>query len=73
MGKARVRFCKKCSGVKPKDLKGVLEKGEWKEGCVHACSRRRSDPGCAFARIDGELVVCSSKKKLVKRVREAVA
>ena len=51
----------------------MLEKGEWKEGCVHACSKRRSDPGCAFARIDGELVVCSSKKKLVKRVREAVA
>ena len=58
------------TGFQPPFLAG---RGEWKEGCVHACSKRRSDPGCAFARIDGELVVCSSKKKLVKRVREAVA
>lgn len=73
MGKPVIKFCKKCSGIKPKHLKGVIDESAWKEGCVHACVKKGSDTGRAFARIDGKLVVCSSKKELIKKMREAVA
>lgn len=73
MGKPVVKFCKKCSGIKPKDLKGIIDKDAWKEGCVHACVKKNADSERVFARIDGRLVVCSSKKDLIKKIKEAVA
>lgn len=74
MGKPVVKFCKKCSGIKPKDLKGIIDKDSWKEGCVHACVKKKdADPERVFARIDGRLVVCSSKKDLIRKIKEAVA
>ena len=72
MGKTVIKFCKKCSGIKSKDLKGVIDKDFWKEGCVHACVKKGSDSGRTFARIDGKLVVCPSKKELIKKMKEAV-
>ena len=61
-----------CHG--PKDLKGIIDKDAWKEGCVHACVKKKdAEPERVFARIDGRLVVCSSKKDLIKKIKEAVA
>ncbi|MBM6755350.1 DUF1450 domain-containing protein [Collinsella tanakaei] len=69
MGKPHVKFCKKCSGIKPKDLKGELDKDAWKEGCIHHCVKKHAT--CPFARIDGELVMCDSKKELIKKLKKA--
>lgn len=73
MGKPHIKFCKKCSGIKPKDLKGVLDKDAWKEGCIHHCVKKDKDAKRAFARIDGALVVCESKKELIRKMKEALA
>ena len=74
MGKPHIKFCKKCSGISPKDLKGVIDKDCWKEGCVHACVKKKDAKGeRVFARIDGKLVVCSSKKELIRKMKEAAA
>ena len=74
MGKTVIKFCKKCSGISPKDLTGTIDKSYWKEGCVHACVKKKdAASGRTFARIDGKLVVCSSKKELIKKMKDAVA
>ncbi|MCF2621979.1 hypothetical protein [Collinsella tanakaei] len=73
MGKPVVKFCKKCSGIKSKDLKGILPKDAWKEGCVHACVKKSDKAERVFARIDGRLVVASSKKDLIAKIKDAVA
>lgn len=73
MGKPVVKICRKCSGIKPKDLKGVLPKDTWKEGCVHACVKKSDRSDRVLARIDGKLVVASSKKDLIAKIKDAVA
>lgn len=74
MAKTAVKFCKKCSGIKPKDLKGVIDSGQWSEGCFGACKKKRPElKGMAYARVNGELIACPSKKKLVKKIAKAVA
>lgn len=73
MGKPVVKICKKCSGIKPKDLKGVISKDVWKEGCIHACVKKSDRAERVLARIDGRLVVAASKKDLIAKIKEAVA
>lgn len=73
MGKPVVKICKKCTGIKAKDLKGVIPKDAWKEGCVHACVKKSERGERVFARIDGKLVVASSKTDLIAKIKEAVA
>lgn len=69
MGKANIKYCSKCSGIKKKDLKGKVDKGAVATGCIGACLKRHPElEGKSFAKIDGELVVCDSKKKLVKKM-----
>lgn len=72
MGAASVRYCPKCSGIKKKDLKGKLDTDAVATGCIGKCLKKNPDlEGKAFAKIDGELVVCESKKKLVKKMAKA--
>ncbi len=74
MGKTAIKFCKKCSGLKPKDLKGVIDGDAWSEGCFGACAKKHPElAGKVYARIGGKVVACKSKKKLIKKMREAVA
>ena len=72
MGKATVKYCPKCSGIKKKDLKGILDADAVATGCIGKCLKKNPDlDGKAFAKIDGKLVVCDSKKKLVKKMVKA--
>lgn len=73
MGKARIKFCPKCSGIKKKDLKGKVDKDAVSTGCIGDCVKKHPElAGTAFAKIDGKLVVCESKKKLVKKMAKAL-
>lgn len=73
MGKTAIKICPKCSGIKGKDLKRELPKGSYGKGCIGRCVKKHPElEGKAFAKIDGKLVVCESKKKLLKKMREAV-
>ncbi|HIS40127.1 MAG TPA: hypothetical protein IAC12_04700 [Candidatus Aphodovivens avistercoris] len=70
---AKVRVCKKCSGVSPKDFKGTVDKSHIRSGCFGACAKKHPElKGKAYAKVDGKLVVRDSKKKLVKAVAAAL-
>lgn len=71
---ATIKYCPKCSGIKKKDLKGKVDTGAVATGCIGACLKKHPElTGTAFARIEGELVVCESAKKLVKKMAKALA
>lgn len=73
MGKADIKYCPKCSGIKKKNLKGKVDPDEVSTGCIGKCLKRNPElEGKAFAKIDGELVVCESGKKLVKKMAKAL-
>lgn len=70
--KPRIRICPKCAHIKGKDLKDVLPSGSFKTGCIGTCVKKHPElNNKAFAKVDGELVVCDSKKKLVKKLAKA--
>ena len=75
MSKAKIKVCPKCAGLKKKDLKEAgLSKDEVSCGCIGACVKKHPElEGKAFAKVDGKLVVCDSKKKLLKKLASAAA
>lgn len=69
----RVRICKKCSGIAPKDLKGVVDKEQRKTGCFGVCAKKHPElRDKAYVKVGRELIVADSKKKLVRAVAAAV-
>lgn len=69
----QVRICKKCSGIAPKDLKGVVDKKHRKTGCFGVCAKKHPElKGRVYVKVDGELMARDSKKKLVRALAEAV-
>ena len=86
---AQVRLCKKCSGIKAKDLKGAVGKEDVRCGCFGACRKkhpelkgrvfgacRKKHPelkGRVYVRVRGGIVSAGSKKKLRRAVAEALA
>ena len=74
MGKTAVKFCKKCSGIKPKDLKGAIDRELWSEGCFGACRKKHPElEDAVYARVNGKILAAPSKKKLVKKIEKALA
>ncbi len=70
---ACLKLCKKCSGVSPKDFKGVVAKGDIRTGCFGHCAKKHKElEGKAYVKYDGAIVTRGSKKKLVKAVAECV-
>lgn len=64
---AKVRVCKKCSGIKPGDLKGVIAKEDRASGCFGACRKKHPElKGKVYVRAAGKVVAADSKKKLLK-------
>lgn len=74
MGKAPIKFCKKCSGIKAKDLKGTIDRELWSEGCFGACRKRHPElKDAVYARVEGKVVAAPSKKKLVRKIERSLA
>lgn len=71
---AQVRLCKKCSGIKAKDLKGAVDKEDVRCGCFGACRKKHPElKGRVYVRVRGGIVSAGSKKKLRRSVAEALA
>ena len=79
MGKATVKYCPKCSGIKKKHVRYALEqsgagKGCIATGCIGDCLNKHPElKGMAFAKIEGKLVACDSPKKLAKKMAAALS
>lgn len=74
MSKTAIKICPKCSGIKGKHLKEVLTKDDYSCGCFGKCLKKNPElEGKAYARINGKLVACDSRKKLIKKMVAAVA
>ena len=74
MSKTAIKICPKCSGIKGKHLKEVLAKDDYSCGCFGKCLKKNPElEGKAYARINGKLVACDSRKKLIKKMVAAVA
>lgn len=74
MSKTAIKICPKCSGIKAKHLKEVLAKDDYSCGCFGKCLKKTPElEGKAYARINGKLVACDSRKKLIKKMVAAVA
>ena len=75
MGKTAIKFCAKCSGIKGKDLKAAgIDKDDYSSGCIGDCAKKHPELAeKAYAKLNGKLVVCDSKKKLAKKLAKAVA
>ena len=54
---ACLKLCKKCSGVSPKDFKGVVAKGDIRTGCFGHCAKKYKElEGKAYVKYDGAIV-----------------
>lgn len=74
MSKTAIKICPKCSGIKGKHLKEVMSKDVYSCGCFGKCLKKNPElEGKAYARINGRLVACDSRKKLIKKMVAAVA
>lgn len=63
MSKTAIKICPKCSGIKGKHLKEVLAKDDYSCGCFGKCLKKNPElEGKAYARINGKLVACDSRK-----------
>lgn len=73
MSKTAIKICPKCSGIKGKHLKEVLAKDDYSCGCFGKCLKKNPElEGKAYARINGKLVACDPRKKLIKKMVAAV-
>ncbi|WP_085830701.1 hypothetical protein [Collinsella vaginalis] len=75
MGKAHVKICPKCSGIKAKALvEAGVAKSEIATGCNGGCLKKHPElRDRVAARVDGKLVSAKSEKKLAKKVAEALS
>ncbi|OUP09810.1 hypothetical protein [Collinsella sp. An2] len=68
-----VRICKKCSGIKPGDLKGIVKKKDRRCGCFGACAKKHPElKGKCYVRVGKRLVVADSKKELLATLAEGL-
>jgi uncharacterized protein YuzB (UPF0349 family) len=68
----KVKICKRCSGVDPRELKEYSKKINCKLefGCIAKCRQKHPElSGNYFGLIDGDFISCSSKEEFFEAMK----
>lgn len=69
---AKVRICKKCSGVDIEPVKGFVGEEGVSKGCIGKCLHRSAElKGTCYGYIDGKFEITLSQKEFMEKIKKA--